>query len=58
MVMEEMKEPKPAYILKRGSYDQHGDRVTADTQCSAIAACRSAAKSVGPGEVAHDPITR
>jgi Protein of unknown function (DUF1553)/Protein of unknown function (DUF1549)/Concanavalin A-like lectin/glucanases superfamily/Planctomycete cytochrome C len=31
MVMEEMKEPKPAYILKRGNYDQHGERVTADT---------------------------
>jgi hypothetical protein len=31
MVMEEMKEPKPAYVLKRGNYDQHGDRVTADT---------------------------
>jgi hypothetical protein len=31
MVMEEMKSPKPAYVLKRGNYDQHGDRVTADT---------------------------
>jgi mono/diheme cytochrome c family protein len=31
MVMEEMKEPKPAYILKRGNYDQPGERVTADT---------------------------
>src|SRR5207248_11116976 len=31
MVMQEMKEPKPAYILKRGNYDQHGQRVTADT---------------------------
>jgi Protein of unknown function (DUF1553)/Protein of unknown function (DUF1549)/Concanavalin A-like lectin/glucanases superfamily/Planctomycete cytochrome C len=31
MVMEEMKEPKPAFILKRGNYDQPGDRVTADT---------------------------
>jgi hypothetical protein len=31
MVMEEMKEPKPAFVLKRGNYDQHGDQVTADT---------------------------
>lgn len=31
MVMEEMKQPKPAYILKRGNYDQHADRVTADS---------------------------
>ncbi|HEX3148827.1 MAG TPA: DUF1553 domain-containing protein [Gemmataceae bacterium] len=31
MVMEEMKEPKPAYILKRGNYDQPGARVNADT---------------------------
>jgi len=31
MVMEEMKLPKPAYVLKRGNYDQPGDRVTADT---------------------------
>jgi Protein of unknown function (DUF1553)/Protein of unknown function (DUF1549)/Concanavalin A-like lectin/glucanases superfamily/Planctomycete cytochrome C len=31
MVMEEMKSPKPAYVLKRGNYDQPADRVTADT---------------------------
>ena len=31
MVMEEMKEPKPAHVLKRGNYDQPGERVTADT---------------------------
>ncbi|MSR55587.1 MAG: DUF1553 domain-containing protein [Gemmataceae bacterium] len=31
MVMEEMKEPKPAFILKRGDYDKHGDRVSAGT---------------------------
>src|SRR5262245_39366138 len=31
MVMEEMKEPKPAYVLKRGDYDRPGERVTADT---------------------------
>jgi hypothetical protein len=31
MVMEEMREPKPAYILKRGAYDAHGERVTANT---------------------------
>jgi hypothetical protein len=34
MVMKEMDEPKPAYILKRGNYDQHGDRVTANTPAS------------------------
>jgi hypothetical protein len=31
MVMEEMKTPKPAYVLKRGNYDQHGEKVSADT---------------------------
>src|SRR5204862_3872573 len=31
MVMEEMPQPKPAYILKRGAYDQHGDPVSSDT---------------------------
>lgn len=30
MVMKEMATPKPAYILKRGAYDSHGDPVTAD----------------------------
>jgi hypothetical protein len=31
MVMEEMKEPRPAFVLKRGDYDKRGDRVGADT---------------------------
>jgi len=31
MVMQEMKTPRPAFILKRGQYDQPGDRVEADT---------------------------
>jgi hypothetical protein len=31
MVMEEIKTPKPAYILKRGNYDQHGEKVVANT---------------------------
>ena len=31
MVMEEMRQPKPAYILKRGAYDAHGERVAANT---------------------------
>jgi mono/diheme cytochrome c family protein len=31
MVMQEMSRPKPAYILKRGAYDAHGEPVTADT---------------------------
>jgi mono/diheme cytochrome c family protein len=30
-VMEEMPQPKPAYILKRGAYDQHGEQVSANT---------------------------
>jgi hypothetical protein len=30
-VMEEMAQPKPAYILKRGAYDQHGEQVSANT---------------------------
>ncbi len=31
MVMEEIAQPKPAYILKRGAYDAPGDRVTMNT---------------------------
>lgn len=31
MVMDEMPEPKPAYILKRGAYDAPVERVPADT---------------------------
>ncbi len=31
MVMEEMPQPKPAYILRRGAYDAPGERVTAAT---------------------------
>jgi hypothetical protein len=30
-VMDELPQPKPAYILKRGAYDQHGEQVTANT---------------------------
>jgi hypothetical protein len=31
MVMDEMPTPKPAFVLKRGAYDAHGDPVSADT---------------------------
>jgi hypothetical protein len=31
MVMQELPTPKPAYILKRGAYDAHGDQVWANT---------------------------
>ncbi|MDP3072510.1 MAG: DUF1553 domain-containing protein [Opitutaceae bacterium] len=31
MVMRELPQPKPAFVLKRGEYDQRGARVTADT---------------------------
>ena len=31
MVMQELPLPKPAFILKRGAYDMHGDEVHADT---------------------------
>src|SRR5205823_14056256 len=31
MVMEELRQPKPAYILKRGAYDAHGEPVFVDT---------------------------
>ncbi len=30
MVMKELPQPKPAYILKRGTYDARGEAVTAD----------------------------
>lgn len=29
MVMQDSKEPRPAFVLVRGEYDQHGDQVTA-----------------------------
>jgi hypothetical protein len=29
MVMEEMQKPREAFVLKRGQYDQHGDKVEA-----------------------------
>ena len=31
MVMKELPQPKPAYLLKRGAYDSPGDPVTANT---------------------------
>ena len=31
MVMEELAEPRPAFVLKRGEYDKPGDRVERDT---------------------------
>ncbi|PYL01706.1 MAG: hypothetical protein DME19_00700, partial [Verrucomicrobia bacterium] len=31
MAMEELSRPKPAYILKRGAYDAHGESVSAGT---------------------------
>jgi len=31
MVMDELPEPKPAYVLKRGAYDAHGEQVSLDT---------------------------
>jgi hypothetical protein len=31
MVMNELPEPKPAFILERGAYDAPGEKVTADT---------------------------
>ena len=34
MVMQELPTPKPAYVLKRGAYDAHGDPVTAASPAS------------------------
>jgi hypothetical protein len=31
MVMQELTEPKPAFVLKRGAYDMRGDTITATT---------------------------
>jgi hypothetical protein len=36
MAMQEMKEPRPAYILKRGAYDAPGDRVQMDTPAAIL----------------------
>lgn len=30
MVMQELPEPRPTYVLKRGAYDAHGEQVTAN----------------------------
>ena len=34
MVMQEMPQPKPAFVLKRGAYDAPGEPVSADTPAS------------------------
>lgn len=36
MVMEEMKTPRPTYLLKRGVYDAHGEQVSADVPNSIL----------------------
>ena len=36
MVMEEMKTPRPTYVLKRGVYDAHGSRVHPDIPASIL----------------------
>ncbi|MBN8821012.1 MULTISPECIES: DUF1553 domain-containing protein [unclassified Spirosoma] len=36
MVMEEMKTPRPTYLLKRGVYDAHGERVRPDVPASIL----------------------
>ncbi|WP_405511001.1 DUF1553 domain-containing protein [Spirosoma sp. KNUC1025] len=36
MVMEEMKTPRPAYLLKRGVYDAHGERVRPDVPATIL----------------------
>lgn len=36
MVMEEMKTPRPTYLLKRGVYDVHGPRVRPDVPASIL----------------------
>ncbi|QDK81048.1 DUF1553 domain-containing protein [Spirosoma sp. KCTC 42546] len=36
MVMEDMKTPRPTYLLKRGVYDAHGERVRPDVPASIL----------------------
>ncbi len=36
MVMEEMKKPRPTYLLKRGQYDNYGDKVKPDVPKSIL----------------------
>ncbi|MEM6320813.1 MAG: DUF1553 domain-containing protein, partial [Bacteroidota bacterium] len=36
MVMQEMKEPRPSFILERGAYDAHGERVYPNTPKSVL----------------------
>lgn len=36
MVMEEMKTPRPTYLLKRGVYDAHGEQVSANVPNSIL----------------------
>ncbi|MBZ0258304.1 DUF1553 domain-containing protein, partial [bacterium] len=41
MVMAEMPQPRQAYLLKRGAYDQHGEKVFPDTPQSIMAFSQS-----------------
>ena len=52
LVFRERKQPKPAYILKRGEYDQHGDKVERVTPTFLPPLPGTAAQPSRPGEVA------
>ncbi|MBY0589651.1 DUF1549 domain-containing protein [bacterium] len=52
MVMEELPQPKPAFKLVRGSYDQPGDAVSADTPAALPRFPSSSPKSARTGRLA------
>ena len=53
MVMEESPQPRDTFVLKRGAYDNHGEKVTPGVPAIlAAAAARVAEQPPGPGAVA------
>ena len=58
MVMEEMRQPRPAHLLKRGAYDTPGEIVPRDTPASLPALPEEpAAQPARPGALADGPRT-
>ena len=58
MVMEEMRQPRPAHLLKRGAYDTPGEIVPRDTPAqSACLPEEPAAQPARPGALADGPRT-
>jgi hypothetical protein len=56
MVMEELPKPRPAYVLKRGNYDQPGEEVRADTPAALLPFAKNLPRNrLGLARWATDP---